>query len=179
MAIQPDLADIGIFTLASQNVFTRDVEFSGDVKHEGDLNGVNVTVTGDITILQARTNPVAGIDSMVLSAVLLDLSATVGVYFVTPTNFVTGYVSKVRATLREALSASDAVLRTTVAAVALDSAYDCTVAYGSPGDVFESAAIPDAAVGNNLAPGTIIRVYPSTPGGSAASCWVQVEITRT
>jgi hypothetical protein len=180
MAIEGELARAGIVTLDTKTVFTRDVEFSDDVLINGSTYiSEDAVFEGDLIVGGTISGTFSSI--YVLEEEIDDLSAAAGTYVVVPSDGA-GYISRVRTVLNGALGASDAVLSTNVnGGTDIGAGYDITIAYSgsAAGDIDDSGAIPSSEPHNAVAAAEYIRVYPSTTGGSAASCRVQIEITRT
>ena len=180
MAIEGELAAAGIITLDDKTVFTKDVQISEDMIIEGGLSVTgSITVDGSMFVAGNITGDFTA--KYVLEEVIDDLSAAGGIYVAVPSDG-GGYVSRVRTVLQGALASSDAVLSTNVnGGTDIGASYDITIAYSgsAAGDVDDSGAIPESEPNNAVAAGNYIRVYPSTPGGSAAAARVQIEITRT
>jgi len=180
MAIEGELARAGIVTLDDKTVFTEDVQFSDDVIIEGSVNiSDNVVVDGDLWVAGSIIGTISS--TYVLEEEIDDLSAATGCYVVVPSDGA-GYVSRVRTVLFGALGVSDATLSTNVnGGTDIGGSYDITIAFSgsAAGDIDDSGAIPSSEPNNAVAAEEYVRVYPSTPGGSAAKCRVQIEITRT
>jgi len=180
MAIEGELARAGIVTLLNSTIFTKDVQFSEDVIADGAMTiGDDVTVDGNLNVAGTISGTI--VSSYTLDLLITDLSAAGGAYAVIPTGGA-GYVSRVRTVLLGALGVSDAVLSTNVnGGTDIGASYDVTIAFSgsAAGDLDDSGAIPASEPNNAVAAGQYVRVYPSTPGGSAAQCRIMVEITRT
>jgi len=176
--VLPDLADIGILSLEAETVFTRDVEIVNDLIADKTLTAQqNVVIGGNLVLMETRTGDHE--QSYVLEGVIEDLSAGDGIYMIAPTGG-DGYISAIRVVLLSALSGGAAVLDSTVDGNAIPATEDIDVANGSPGDVsVNNGSFTAATTNNDVNEGSVIRVYPSTPGGSAARLSVQVEIIRT
>lgn len=180
MAIEGELARAGIVTLETKTTFTKDVEFSDDVLVNGSLY-VSQDATFDGDLIVGGTISGTFSSTYVLEEEIDDLSAATGTYVVVPSDGA-GYVSRVRTVLLGALGVSDATLSTNVNGGAdIGGSYDITIAFSgsAAGDIDDSGAIPSSEPNNAVAAAEYIKVYPSTTGGSAASCRVQIEITRT
>lgn len=179
MALEGELARAGIATLDDETVITKDTKFNGDVLVEGDMHVSGDSVFDGSLVVSGSISGVL-LDTYVLEATITALNAATGCYVVVPTGG-EGYISMIRTVLLDVLTTPDAVLSAKVNTAGTNLTNTITIAFSGSavGDVDDSGAIPSDEGHNDVVASDFIKVWPSTPGGSASSVRVQVEITRT